>query len=120
MNRRKVLLVEDAYINQILVDNLLTEIGLEVKVVNDGEEAIAALKIEKPDLLILDLMMPIMDGFTLLEKLKGQIDFPIIIVSARSDFESIEKAIELGAADYIIKPFNSNDFINKVERLINK
>ena len=115
-----VLLVEDIYINQIVVESFLVESGFRVTIVKDGEEAIESLAAETPDIIILDLMMPIMDGFSLLAKLKGQTDYPILVVSARSDFESIEKAIFLGAADYLIKPFNSKDLINKVERLCYK
>lgn len=120
MNKGKILLVEDSHIIQILVDNLLTDIGYDVTIVSDGLQAIKVINAESPDLLILDLMMPVMDGFALLEKLKGKIKFPIIIVTARSDFESIEKCIHLGATDYLIKPFNSTDLINKVERILAK
>lgn len=116
MSKGKILLVDDLFANQILVLTLLENEGYEVSVVGDGEEAIHAIKKQKPDLLILDLMMPRMDGFTFMQKIKGEVDFPIIILTARSDFESIEKALELGAVDYLIKPFNSNDLINKVNR----
>lgn len=112
-----VLLVEDIYINQLVVESFLVEAGFTVKVVNDGEEAIESLNSSTPDIIILDLMMPVMDGFSFLAEIKGRTNFPILVVSARSDYESIEKAIELGASDYLIKPFNSKDLINKVERL---
>ncbi len=117
MNKCKILLVEDIYINQLMVETFLVDSGFEVKIVDDGEMALEAIKQEIPDLIILDLMMPVMDGFTLLEHLKGKYTLPIIVVSARSDFDSIEKAIQMGAADYLIKPFNPTDLINKVERL---
>ena len=117
MSKRKILLVEDIYINQLMVETFLVDSGFEVKIADDGEKAIEAINIEEPDLVILDLMMPIMDGFSFLEYLKGKYTFPVIVVSARSDFDSIEKAIKLGAVDYLIKPFNPTDLINKVERL---
>ena len=120
MSKGKVLLVEDAYINQVLVENILIDAGFDVLIVDDGEKAIEALQNDTFILMILDLMMPVMDGFTLLEKAKDKINFPVIVVTARSDYESIEKAIHLGANDYLIKPFNSKDFLNKVERLLAK
>jgi len=111
-------LVEDAHINQLLAQSLLVEAGYSVSIAGDGRQAMDAIASSKPDLLILDLMMPIMDGFTFLERIRNRLDIPILVVSARSDIDSIEKAIELGAADYLIKPFNSSDLLNKVERLL--
>lgn len=116
MSKGKILLVDDLYTNQILILTLLQDEGYEVSAVGNGQEAIDTIQKQSPDLLILDLMMPVMDGFTLLKKLKGEVKFPIIILTARSDYESLEKAFELGAVDYIIKPFNLNDLINKVNR----
>lgn len=118
MEKKKILLVEDSRIIQLLIQTILVDYGCDVQFVSDGKQAMDNLEKEKPDLLILDLMMPVMDGFTLLEKLEKPITFPILVVTARSDYESIGKAIELGAADYLIKPFNSSDLINKIERLL--
>ena len=120
MEKIKILLVEDAYINQILIDNILSEIGYEVIIAGNGLQALKEIEKSKPNLLILDLMMPIMDGFTFLKKVKKPFDFPILAVTARNDYESIEKAIKLGVSDYLIKPFNSNDLANKIERLLMK
>ncbi|MGD9977366.1 MAG: response regulator [Bacteroidales bacterium] len=118
MDTKKILLVEDSRIIQLLIQTVLSDYGCEVESVNDGEEALGALSKHKPDLLILDIMMPVMDGFTLLEKIDKPIGFPVLVVSARADYNSIGKALELGASDYLIKPFNSTDLINKVDRLL--
>lgn len=118
MDTKKILLVEDSRIIQLLIQTVLSDYGCEVESVNDGEEALGALSKHKPDLLILDIMMPVMDGFTLLEKIDKPLGFPVLVVSARADYNSIGKALELGASDYLIKPFNSTDLINKVDRLL--
>lgn len=119
MESRKILLVEDSRIIQLLIQTVLCDYGYELKFVSNGQEALAELNKQKPDLLILDIMMPVMDGFVLLDKLEKPFTFPILIVSARADYESIGKAMELGADDYLIKPFNSANLINKVEGLLN-
>ena len=118
MEPKKILLVEDSRIIQLLIQTVLLDYGCDIKFVSDGQQALDAIQIEKPDLLILDIMMPIMDGFSLLEKLQQPFEFPILVVSARADYDSIGRAMHLGAHDYLIKPFNSSNLINKVERLL--
>lgn len=118
MESKKILLVEDSHIIQLLIQTVLLDYGCEIKFASDGQQALMAIEEEKPDLLILDIMMPIMDGYSLLEKLKQPFEFPILVVSARADYDSIGRAMHLGAHDYLIKPFNSSNLINKVEQLL--
>lgn len=121
MQTNRILLVEDIYFNQILMESLLADWGYSVKIVHNGAEGIEAIEKETFDLIILDLMMPVMDGF---DFLKGKKEIKntslVLIVSARHDIESIERALSLGASDYMTKPFNSIDFENKIKLLINK
>ncbi len=121
MASKKILLVEDIYFNQILIESLLVEWGYQVIIVDDGAQALDEMIVEKPDLIILDLMMPVMDGFQFLEeKNKLRDETPVVILSARSDMESINRALNLGAKDYITKPFNSNDLENKISVFLPK
>ncbi|BDX37096.1 hypothetical protein CYCD_04510 [Tenuifilaceae bacterium CYCD] len=117
MDKKKIFVVEDSYIIQLLIQTVLMDYGYTMSFFSNGKDALVALDHEQPDLLILDIMMPVMDGFTLLENIKNNHTYPILVVTARADYASIEKAMELGVSDYLIKPFNSTDLINKVERL---
>jgi DNA-binding response OmpR family regulator len=121
MATKKILLVEDIYFNKILIESLLVEWGYQVIMVDDGAEALDEMIVERPDLIILDLMMPVMDGFKFLEeKNKMGNQTPVIVLSARTDIESINRALKLGAKEYITKPFNSSDFENKVKDYLPK
>lgn len=121
MASNKILLVEDIYFNQILIESLLIEWGYQVIIVDDGAEALDEMIVEKPNLIILDLMMPVMDGYQFLEaKNKLGDKTPVVVLSARSDLESINKAIKLGAKDFITKPFNSTDLENKIKVFLPK
>ena len=118
MDTKKILLVEDSHIIQLLIQTVLSDYDCELRFVNNGEQALDAIMKEKPDLLIMDIMMPVMDGFSLLVNIDKPFEFPILVVSARADYDSIGRAMELGAHDYLIKPFNSFNLINKIERLL--
>ena len=119
MTSKRILLVEDIYFNQMLIESLLIEWGHEVAIDDNGSLALKRLETEEFDLIILDLMMPIMDGFKFLEtKGKSNNKIPVLVLSARSDMESIKKALELGAVDYVTKPFNASDLENKVKVLL--
>lgn len=118
MERKRIVVVEDSYIIQLLIQTILVDYDYILDLYHNGKEALASLTDNPPDLLILDIMMPVMDGFTLLEKIKATCNYPILIVTARTDYGSIEKAMEMGVTDYLIKPFNAIDLINKVDRLL--
>lgn len=116
----RILLVEDIYFNQILMESLLADWGYAVVIAHNGAEGLEAIEKETFDLIILDLMMPVMDGFEFLKKKnKKKNTSPVLIVSARHDLDSIEQALSFGANDYITKPFNSIDLENKIKSLLN-
>ena len=119
MEKKSILLVEDIYFNQILIESMLQEWGYNVVLAGQGAEALECIKKENFSLIILDLMMPVMDGFKFLEE-KNNLgnNVPVVVLSARNDMESIEKALKLGAIDFIIKPFNSSDLENKVKAFL--
>lgn len=100
----------------------LTKAGFNVKIVSDGEETLESLKTSIPDVIILDLVMPKKDGFTVLSELKKDPNLakiPCIVASNLGQKEDIDKARALGAADYIIKTDMSlNDIIEKIKHAV--
>ncbi len=104
----KILVVDDTEENiDILVESLSPE--YELRVATNGHRALNVIALEKPDLILLDVMMPEMDGYELCEKLKGDphtADIPIIFITALSETREEAKGLSLGAVDYIVKPFN--------------
>lgn len=116
----KVLLIED---DQTTVDaiQLCFEIywpESTLTTVVKGLEGIESLKQKGPDVVILDLGLPDIDGLTLLEEIRRFSSVPILIVSARDTQESIVKGLELGAEDYIVKPFNYQDLLTRLENIL--
>jgi DNA-binding response OmpR family regulator len=117
--KKKVFLVEDDhYINRAYRDGL-SRAGFEVEVAHDGKEAVEKLKTFTPNLILLDVLMPSMNGFEVLEEIRLNEklkDTPVIIVSNLSQGTDVEKAKALGVVDYLIKSdFSMKDIIEKVK-----
>lgn len=103
-----VLLVDDEPFNLDLLEQELSGLGLDIRKAANGREALDLVAESPPDMIFLDLMMPIMNGFSTLEALQAHEDWreiPVVIVSASSDLENIVRGIEMGAADFLPKPF---------------
>lgn len=121
-NGKKVLIVEDdVFVSDIYETKLKME-GYLVDVAADGREALKKLAAGKPDLMLLDLVMPYVDGFEVLDKMKNSEelkDIPVILLTNLSQKDSIDKGLELGANDYIVKShFTPSEVMEKVRRLI--
>jgi adenylate cyclase len=104
-----VLVVDDDAINRKLLEHHLLADGHQVTAAKDGSEALALLHDEPPDIVLLDILMPGVDGFQVLEHIRADSvlrDIPVIMISGLEDFESVIRCIELGAEDYLPKPFN--------------
>ncbi|HSR11900.1 MAG TPA: response regulator [Thermodesulfobacteriota bacterium] len=102
-----ILVVEDDPIQRLLLTTCLNQEGYTVRTAEDGKEALGRLDQENFDLILLDLLLPEMDGFEVLERIKtrpGLQHLPVIVVSAEEDMKSIARCIEMGASDYISKP----------------
>lgn len=114
----KILLVEDEdSIQELLRFNLEKE-GYVVVTAYDGEQSLALVKSEKPDLIILDLMLPVLDGFEVCKTLRAKKEtssIPIIIMSARDDIVDKVIGLELGADDYMTKPFNPRELTARIK-----
>ena len=117
--RKMVLVVEDkASLTQMLQFLFLSR-GLDVQIAFNGEEALEKARESHPDLILLDIMMPKMDGFEVLERLKGSDDtseIPVIMLTARKSRDDMRKAMDLGAVEYITKPFKAVEVVDKVLR----
>lgn len=114
---KKILVVEDEKPLSIALTNKLKKEGFEVAVASNGEEGLSKFNQFKPDLILLDIVMPVMDGLTMLEKLRKTSDIPVIILTNLSSPDKIYSAIKSGSFDYLTK---SNYSLKDVVEMINK
>jgi len=123
-NQKKILLAEDdVFVSDVYRTRLKSE-GYVVDVVADGREALAHLEKGVPDIILLDIMMPYMDGMEVLEVVKSREDFqtiPILMLTNNSEKENVQKALSLGVEGYIIKShFTPSEIVTKVNMLFDK
>jgi phosphoserine phosphatase RsbU/P len=104
----KILIVDDEPFNVDYLEQELEDSDYRIVAAVNGQDALEKLRFDSPDLILLDIMMPVMDGFEMLSRLKANPstrDIPVIVISANSDLRSVVKGIQLGAEDYLPKPF---------------
>lgn len=119
MNR--ILLVEDDERLQQLYQSVLERAGFLVFAVANGTEALKQLESTQVDVIITDIMMPVMDGYELLETLRSsRVETPVLIITARADFEDKKKGFQLGTDDYMTKPVDVNEMVLRVEALLRR
>lgn len=117
----KVLLAEDDRDFGNILHQYISMNGFEVYLATDGQKAWEAFKSNRPDLCVLDVMMPEMDGFTLAEKIKGKSpEMPVIFLTAKSMRDDIVKGLKLGADDYITKPFDPEALILRINNILRR
>ncbi len=117
LRKRLILIVDDLPENLQVLAGHLTEQGYEIMAATNGPRALALVRNRKPDLILLDIMMPDVDGFTVCQELKGDehsADIPVIFITARTDTEDILHGFQLGAVDYITKPFRPPELLARV------
>ena len=115
--KKKILIVDDIPKNIQILGNLLSGINFQIAYAQSGEQALEVIKHQDFDLILLDIMMPGINGFEVCKKLKNNKktkEIPIIFLTAKADMESIIKGFEAGGQDYITKPFNSAELIARV------
>ena len=117
----KVLVVDDEPNIVLSLEFLMEQAGFEVVTAEDGEQALEQVNNASPDLLLLDISLPGMSGFDVLERLRGQeatAQLPIIMLTAHGRDVEREKGMALGADDYITKPFSTQSLVEKVKALL--
>lgn len=117
----KVLIVDDNPQNLELLQAYLEDLSVETLIAMDGSEALDKVQSERPDLILLDIMMPKISGFEVCKKLKGDSDtrdIPIIMVTALNEISDIERAVECGTDDFLTKPVNKLELITRVKSLL--
>ena len=105
----RILVVDDSRTNRSLLSKRLEQQGYQTDTADDGQQALDKLAVAAFDLVLLDVMMPVVDGYQVLAKMKiteGLRDIPVIMISAADEIDSVAKGIELGAEDYLPKPFD--------------
>jgi CheY-like chemotaxis protein len=117
----KIVLVEDNEDNRDMLSRRLTRKGYEVLIAVNGEEAVELIKKEKPALVLMDISLPLMDGFEATRKLKSLDDtknIPIVALTAHAMSGDREKAIDAGCDDYDVKPVELTRLLSKIENLL--
>lgn len=117
----KILVAEDDNLVAHVIEFKLKQNGYAVVVASQGEEALALAQAEKPSLIMLDWMMPIMDGLEVLRRLKENPDLkniPVIILTSRSTESDIVEGLNLGATDYIVKPFKPAELLARIHKIL--
>ncbi|MCS6906851.1 MAG: response regulator transcription factor [Anaerolineales bacterium] len=116
----KILIVDDEprYL-RLMEANLITE-GYTVLKAMNGQEAVDKVAKEQPDLVLLDIMMPILDGFAATERIREFSNVPIIVVTARGEESARVRGLDLGADDYIVKPFSATELVARVRAVLRR
>jgi two-component system alkaline phosphatase synthesis response regulator PhoP len=120
-SRARVLVVDDEADIVSTVKYRLEFCEFEVITATNGKEGLEKAANEKPDLILLDISMPVMSGHEMLERLKNRPelkDIPVIMFTAFSDAKDVAKAVELGVADYVTKPFDFTDLVGKITNVL--
>ncbi|MCD4753781.1 MAG: response regulator, partial [Anaerolineaceae bacterium] len=112
---KKILVVEDELALRETISYNLRQQGYKVLTVDDGEQAISIAESESPDLMLLDIMLPTMDGFEVCRIVRQEMNLPIIILTARSSEIDRVLGLEMGADDYIVKPFSMRELLSRVK-----
>lgn len=120
-DKKNILIIEDeAHVRQ-MVARLLTKHDYDVREAVDGLDGLRALETYRPDLIIVDVMMPILDGLTFTKALKNRREtrgIPVIFLTAKSDPHTMIEGINVGAKFYVTKPFQIEDVLGKVRRVL--
>lgn len=120
LEKQKILIVDDDENIAELVSLYLTKECFDTKITNDGEEAIAAVKTYMPDLVLLDIMLPGIDGYEVLRDIRKSSSLPVILLSAKGETFDKVLGLELGADDYIMKPFDSKEMVARVKAVLRR
>lgn len=117
---KNILIVDDELQMLELISLYLSPVGYHCKKISSAIDALLYLESNRVDLVLLDLMMPEMDGWTVCQEIKKLWDTPIIMLTARTDKQDIVKGLNIGADDYISKPFDGNELVARIEAVLRR
>jgi two-component system, OmpR family, KDP operon response regulator KdpE len=120
MRKQLVLVADDDAPILRLVRTKLQSDGYGVITAMNGEEAVAAFERERPDIVVLDLMMPVMDGYEAMQQIRQSADVPVVILTARSAGPEKIRGLDLGADDYVTKPFNPEELSARIAAVLRR
>ena len=123
MNKKKILIVDDEDDILHFLELVLREKGYEVVTASGGHEALTKAQVDRPDLVLLDIMMPQMDGWEVLKLLRvdeGTSHIPVAMLSARTEAKDRVQGLQEGAIDYICKPFSLQELLGKIETIFSQ
>ena len=120
MNKQKILIVDDDENIAELVSLYLTKECFDTMMVHDGERALVAFDTYKPNLILLDLMLPGIDGYQVCREIRTRSNTPIIMLSAKGEVFDKVLGLELGADDYIMKPFDAKELVARVKAVLRR
>jgi DNA-binding response OmpR family regulator len=120
MSEELILVVEDEPSISEVVGLYLQRAGFRVKYARDGLEAQEKIESQPPDLIVMDLMLPMMNGFELTRWLRDQSNIPIIMLTARRDEIDRITGLEMGADDYVLKPFSPQELVSRVRAVLRR
>lgn len=116
----RILLVDDDIELTELLAELLSLEGFEIKVVHNGQEALAELELHAYDMMLLDVMMPVLNGIETLKQVRQKYELPVLMLSARDDEIDRVLGLELGADDYLPKPFNDRELVARIKAILRR
>lgn len=121
MPQNQILIADDDPLLRAVLEHKLAAAGYAVLSVEDGRAALDAARMGAPAAIVLDAMMPVMDGFEALRRLKADPalkDLPVVMLTALKREDDVVSALRLGAADYVAKPFNPDELVARLDRLV--
>ncbi|MCX4318029.1 MAG: response regulator transcription factor, partial [Lachnospiraceae bacterium] len=119
-SKQKILIVDDDANIAELISLYLTKEFYEVRIVEDGERALQVFDTFQPNLILLDLMLPGIDGYQVCREIRTRSNIPIIMLSAKGEIFDKVLGLELGADDYMIKPFDSKELVARVKAVLRR
>ena len=119
-HKEKILVVDDEISIRRILETRLSMIGYTVVTASDGDEALAVYKKELPNLIILDIMMPKLDGYGVCQEIRKDSDIPIIMLTALGDVADRITGLELGADDYVVKPFSPKELEARIKAILRR
>ncbi|MGB8701487.1 MAG: response regulator [Thermosynechococcaceae cyanobacterium] len=119
-HKKKILIVDDEAMIRRILSTRLTMVGYEVAVASNGVEALALFEQEKPDLIVLDVMMPQLNGLEVCQELRKFTDIPIIMLTALGDVADRITGLQMGADDYLPKPFSPKELEERINAILRR